>query len=56
MDEYIEYLIISGEFDSENNNGNNKKNNNNDNNNSGGCLTLVFVIVTVLWLIGKLFG
>ena len=54
MDDYIEYLIISGEFDS-NDSGNDKNKNNNDNN-PGGCLTLVIVVVTVLWLIGKFFG
>lgn len=55
MDDYIEYLIISGEFDSEDDSGNNKNKNNNDNN-PGGCLTLVIVVVTVLWLIGKFLG
>ena len=44
MDDYIEYLIISGEFDSEDDSGNNKNKNNNDNN-PGGCLTLVIVVV-----------
>lgn len=55
MDDYIEYLIISGEFDS-NDSGNDKNKNNNDNNNPGGCLTLIIVVVTILWLIGKFFG
>ena len=54
MDDYIEYLIISGEFDSDDDSSNNK--NNNDYNGTVGCLTPIIIIAIILWLIGKLFG
>ena len=54
MDDYLEYLIISGELDSDDNSGNNK--NNNDYDGAGGCLVPIIVIAVILWLIGKFFG
>ena len=54
MDDYIEYLIISGELDSDNDSGNNK--NNNDYDGAGGCLVPIIIIAIILWLIGKFFG
>ena len=54
MDDYIEYLIVNEEPDSDNGSGNNK--NNNDYDGTVGCLTPIIIIVVILWLIGKFFG